>query len=83
MSGNDLMAVDLTTTPTLRAGVAHRLFSGDAVGTRLIIPEKIERFYGIAPDGKRFVVSRGDGMGKSDVVLAEGALTRGTPPDHD
>ena len=35
----------------------------------------VERIYDVAPDGRRFVVVRGVGMGTSDVVLADGALT--------
>jgi hypothetical protein len=83
VSGNDLVAVDLATAPTLRAGAPRLLFHGETVGTRLAISDKIERFYDVAPDGRRFVVARGNGTGRSDVVLADGALSRGTLPRGD
>jgi len=76
VSGNELMAVDIAADPTLRAGSPRCLFSGDAVGMRLTLANKIERFYAVAPDGRRFVVVKGNDTGRSDVVLAEGALTR-------
>ncbi len=79
VSGNELMAVDIVANPTLRTGTPRRLFSGDALETRLALVNQIERFYDVAPDGRRFVVVKGNGTGKSDVVLAEGALTR-VPP---
>jgi Tol biopolymer transport system component len=80
VSGNDLMAVDIAAVPTLRAGAPRRLFSGDTVGTRLLTAYKIERFFAPAPDGRHFVVVKGNGTGKNDVILAEGALTR-VPPE--
>jgi eukaryotic-like serine/threonine-protein kinase len=75
VAGNDLMAVDVTRTPALRAGQPRRLFSGDALGTRFSVPTKLERRYSAFPDGRRFAVVRGIGAGTSDVVLADGLLT--------
>jgi len=74
VSGNDLMAADVSVSPTFQVKAPHRLFAGEAVGTRLTLPTRIESFYDVAPDGQRFVVVRGVGMGTSDVVLAEGLL---------
>jgi len=76
VSGNDLMAVDVAAAPALHAGTPHRLFGGEAVGTRLTAPAAIERRYDVSSDGQRFVVVRGSGMGTNDVVLAEGLLSR-------
>jgi eukaryotic-like serine/threonine-protein kinase len=76
VSGNDLMSVDIATSPALRAGTPHRLFSGDSIPTRLITATVIERVYGPSPDGRRFVVVKGIGMGRSEVILSEGAVGR-------
>jgi eukaryotic-like serine/threonine-protein kinase len=76
VSGNDLMVVDVTTKPTFRASTPRRLFGGEAVGTRLSLPTMVDRFYGVAPDGRRFVVVKGNGTGTSEIVLADGALAR-------
>jgi Tol biopolymer transport system component len=76
VSGNDLMAVDVAIAPTLRVGKPRLLFSGEAVGTRLSLPTMIDRFYGVAPDGQRFVVVKGNGTGTSEIVLADGAFAR-------
>lgn len=76
VSGNDLMVVDVATKPTLRVGKARRLFGGEAVGTRLSLPTMVDRFYGVAPDGQRFVVVKGNGTGTSEIVLADGAFAR-------
>ncbi|MGH9365425.1 MAG: protein kinase domain-containing protein [Thermoanaerobaculia bacterium] len=76
VSGNDLMAVDVAIQPQFRVGVPHRLFGGGDVGTSLSLPRYIERFYGAAPDGRRFAVVRGVAMGTSDVVLVDGAFAR-------
>jgi accessory colonization factor AcfC len=83
VSGNDVMAADVSLEPGFRVGAPHRLFSGEAVGTRLSLPTRIESFFDVAPDGSRFVVVQGVGMGTSDVVVAEGVLPRaGSGPDH-
>ena len=76
VSGNDLMAVDVTPEPRLRSGTPRLLFAGDAVGLDLVTTERgvIERHYDTAPDGLRFVVVRGLGKGTSDLVLADGAI---------
>ncbi len=74
VKGNELMAVDVTLRPSFRAGTPRRLFAGDAVGTKLTAPALIERFYGTAPDGQRFVVVKGNETGSSEIVLAEGAF---------
>jgi Tol biopolymer transport system component len=76
VSGNDLMVVDVATKPTLRVGKPRRLFDGEAVGTRLSLPTMVDRFYGVAPDGQRFVVVKGNGTGTSEIVLADGAFAR-------
>jgi Tol biopolymer transport system component len=76
VSGNDLMAVEVSLKPAVRVGAPHRLFSGEAIGTRLSLPTRIESFFDAAPDGRRFIVVQGVGMGTSDVVLAEGVLPR-------
>jgi Tol biopolymer transport system component len=75
LSGNDLMLVDVVTKPTFRASTPRRLFGGEVVGTRLSGPSLIDRAYGVAPDGQRFVVVKGHGTGTSEVVLADGALS--------
>jgi hypothetical protein len=83
VSGNDVMAADVSLEPGFRVGAPHRLFSGEAVGTRLSLPTRIESFFDVAPDGRRFVVVQGVGMGTSDVVVAEGLLSRaGGGPRH-
>jgi hypothetical protein len=79
VAGNDLVAVDIVANPTLRAGPARRLFSGDTLGMKLTGGNIVERFYAVAADGRRFVVVKGHDHGTSDVVLAEGALTRAVP----
>jgi Tol biopolymer transport system component len=76
VSGNDLMAADVSTKSAFRVGAPHQLFSGATIGTRLSLPTRIESFFDIAPDGRRFVVVQGVGMGTSDVVVAEGLLPR-------
>jgi eukaryotic-like serine/threonine-protein kinase len=80
--GDDLVAVDLTTAPDLRVGIPRLLWSGKTVGTRLT-SDAIERTYDVAPDGKRFVVVRGNDTGKSDVVLSEGWLPSEAPKSRD
>ncbi len=78
-AGDALMAVAVAVTPgaDVRVGVPRRLFSAEAAGTRLALPAAIERLYAVGPDGRRFVVVRGKGMGTSDVVLLDGAWPRG------
>jgi Tol biopolymer transport system component len=76
VSGNDLMVVEIAGKPAFRVGTPHRLFGGGDVGTSLSLPRYLERFYDVAPDGRRFAVVRGVAMGTSDVVLADGAITR-------
>jgi hypothetical protein len=66
----------LSAKPVLRAGAPRRLFSGDGVGTRLSLPNIVERFYAVAADGQRFVVVKGNGTGTSEAVIAEGLLSR-------
>ena len=68
--------VSVVTKPTLRVGKARRLFGGEAVGTRLSLPTMVDRFYGVAPNGQRFVVVKGNGTGTSEIVLADGAFAR-------
>jgi len=76
VSGNDLMAAAVSLKPAFRVGAPHRLFSGEAIGTRLSLPTRIESFFDVAPDGRRFIVVQGVGMGTSEVVVAEGVLPR-------
>ena len=52
----DLMAVSVTLTPAFSAGTPHRLFSSDPFG----MPRWA---YDVAPDGKRFLMSRPVGGG--------------------
>ena len=56
---------------------APRCSRAEAVGTRLTTPSVIERIYAPAPDGRRFVVVKGNGMGTSEVVLMDGAVFAG------
>ena len=74
VSGDALVAVVVTTGADVRVGPPRRLFAAEAAGTRLNRPAVIERLYAVGPDGRRFVVVRGSGMGTSDVVLMDGAL---------
>ena len=74
VSGDDLMAVEVGTKPEFRVGTPFRLFSGAGVGTRLSLPNKVESFYDVAPDGQRFVVVRGVRTGTSEIVVADGLL---------
>jgi serine/threonine-protein kinase len=76
VSGNDLMAVAVTLLPAFRVGPPHRLFGGPDVRTVLSVPTLIPRFYDVTPDGRRFIVVQGNGMGSSDVVLMDGAWMR-------
>jgi hypothetical protein len=73
-SGDALMVADVTLASEARVGTPRRLFSADAVGTAFGVPGKIECFYAVAPDGRRFAIVTGVGMGTSDIVVAEGAL---------
>jgi len=73
-SGNDLMAVDVVMETDLQIGTPARLFSGQDVGTNLRVPRMIESLYDVAPDGNRFIVIQGVGMGASDIVLSDGWL---------
>jgi len=75
-SGDALMAVAVTPGADVRVGPPRRLFAAETVGARLTRPAVIERLYAVGPDGRRFVVVRGSGMGTSDVVLMDGAWTR-------
>lgn len=75
VSGDDVMAVNVTLQPVLQAGRPQRLFGGRDVGTQLTRPRFLERFYDVTPDGRSFVVVRGHGTGTSDVVVADGVLT--------
>jgi len=68
--------VEIAAQPVFRVGTPHRLFIGQDVGTTLRLPRYMEFFYDVAPDGRRFAVVRGVAMGTSDVVLADGAITR-------
>jgi Tol biopolymer transport system component len=76
VSGNDVMAAEVSSKPSFTVGAPRRLFSGEAVGTRLSLPTRIESFFDVAPDGRRFVVVQGVGMGTSDIVVAEGVFPR-------
>jgi Tol biopolymer transport system component len=76
VSGEALVAVKVAAGAEVRVGPEQPLFAGEAVGTRLTAPAIVERSYGVAPDGRRFVVVRGRGMGTSAVVLTDGAWTR-------
>jgi len=73
-AGDDLLAVDVSTSPSLHGGTPHVLFSAATLGTKLSLPGIIERSYDVAADGRRFVVVKGRGTGTSDVVLAEGGM---------
>nr|MBA3296338.1 PD40 domain-containing protein [Acidobacteriota bacterium] len=75
VSGDDLMAVNVTLRPMLQAGRPQRLFGGRDVGTQLTRPRYLEAFYDVARDGRSFVVVKGHGAGTSDVVVADGLLT--------
>jgi hypothetical protein len=74
LSGNDLMSVEITTLPTLRATTPRRLFSGGSIPTMLTVPLQIERIYAPSPDGRRFVVVKGAGVGTSEVILRQGPV---------
>jgi hypothetical protein len=76
VSGDFLMGVGVTTGADVRVGPPRRLFAAETVGTRLTVPAAIERLYAVGPNGRRFVVVRGSGMGTSEVVLMDGAWTR-------
>jgi Tol biopolymer transport system component len=54
VAGASLMVVDVTTTPTLRLGTPRELFGQDRTGYDLNGP----RQYDIAPDGRRFLVTK-------------------------
>jgi serine/threonine-protein kinase len=75
VSGDDLIAVAVTAGADVRVGPPRRLFAAEAIGTRLTRPAAIERLYAVGPDGRRFLLVRGSGMGTSDVVLMDGAWT--------
>ena len=81
VSGDALVAVGVTTGADVRVGPPRRLFAAEAVGARLTRPAVIERLYAVGPDGRRFLLVRGSGMGTSDVVLMDGAWTRVTNPE--
>ena len=74
VSGDDLMAVSVALDPVLKAGRPQRLFDGKTVGMQLVRPRYLEAFYTVAPDGRSFMVVKGQGMGTSDVVIADGLL---------
>jgi serine/threonine-protein kinase len=74
LSGDDVMAVNVTLQPSLQAGRPQRLFGGRDVGTQLTRPRFLERFFDVAPDGRSFVVVKGHDTGTSDVVVADGLL---------
>ena len=74
ISGDDLLAVSVTLEPALKAGRPQQLFAGKTVGTQLVRPRYLEAFYTVAPDGRSFVVVKGQGMGTSDVVVADGLI---------
>jgi serine/threonine protein kinase/Tol biopolymer transport system component len=77
VSGDEVMAVDVTLAPVLKAGKPRRLFGGSDVPTRLTRPRYLESFFDVAPDGRSFIVVRGHRLGKSDVVVSDGiALSR-------
>ena len=82
ISGDDMMAVNVTLQPTLQTGRPQRLFGGRDVGTLLTRPRYLEAFYDVAPDGRSFVVVKGHGAGTSDVVVADGVLGRGAIPNR-
>jgi Tol biopolymer transport system component len=82
VSGDDVMAVNITLQPTLQAGRPQRLFGGKDVGTQLTRPRYLEAFYDVTPDGQSFVVVKGHGAGTSDVVIADGILARGAIPNR-
>ena len=75
VSGNALVAVSVTRGEDVRVGPPRRLFAADAVGASLTRPAAIERLYAVGPDGRRFLLVRGSGMGTSDVVMMDGPWT--------
>ena len=74
ISGNDLMSTVFTSQPSVQIGTPERLFDGASVGTRLFQAHLGRRLYAVGPDGDRFVVVRGVGMGASEVMVSEGWL---------
>jgi Tol biopolymer transport system component len=85
--GDNLLAVDVASSPNLHAAAPHVLFSVAPLATKLSLPGVVERSYDVAQDGRRFVIEKGRGVGTSSVVLAEGALkpsegTEGAPRGH-
>lgn len=90
VSGDDLMAAPVTTGSSagmnpaperVQVGAAQRLFSGSAAGSRLIEPTYVERHYAVAPDGRRFLLVKGSGQGRSELVLADGDWRRASTSD--
>jgi len=73
-TGDAIMVADVTLGSEPRIGTPRRLFGGEAVSTAFSLPGKIECFYAVAPDGRRFAIVKGVRQGTSDVVLADGAL---------
>ena len=67
---NDLMAVDVDTSEEFEHGTPYKLFSGADVETDLL-PGLFgfNYYFDVAPDGQRFLVVKGVGQGRSDVVL--------------
>jgi len=50
VEGNSLMAVPVTTTPSLTVGTAKKLFSHDS------LPSRVGNTYDVAPNGQRFIL---------------------------
>jgi hypothetical protein len=66
----------ISTRGEVEIGAPQKLFGADDFGTQLFVPRVLKRFYGIAPDGTRFVVVKGVRMATSALVLSEGELGR-------
>ncbi|MBT5877218.1 MAG: hypothetical protein HOH43_27600 [Candidatus Latescibacteria bacterium] len=55
-SGNDLVAVSVTDTPSLKVGEPAVLFSGEQVGMGPRAVAGFNTIYEVAPDGQKFIV---------------------------
>ena len=55
-NGNKMMATDIQTTPSFRAGAPHFLFEGHYFEGRPISVDQYGASYDVAPDGKRFLM---------------------------
>ena len=65
VEGDSLMAVPVTTSPTLTIGAATKLFSDDRLA---FLPPVAWLNYDVAPDGQRFILLEAE-AGESDVKL--------------